>query len=219
VQQSILCNKLEDIEKQIKEINQTIKTFTGTINPPHRPLKDIDVSGIIELVESGVSARVVAKRLGVTTNTVTTRLEKAEYGYINGKWRPKKTNLDLDRIKEIIKKIQNNPSPHEAYIFVNELKTLARKRYTLSSNAMIFRPDDPKGELSSTIGLFKSEIGRAIKQLGFEDTEGKRFIIDKKENHASRLQNVLTLIGEDGLNTVDCDKTGKLTKRVNLNNR
>ena len=64
MQQSILCNKLEDIEKQIKEINQTIKTFTGTINPPHRPLKDIDVSGIIELVESGVSARVVAKRAG-----------------------------------------------------------------------------------------------------------------------------------------------------------
>jgi hypothetical protein len=75
----------------------------------------------------------------------------------------------------------------------------------------------PESEQSRMNKLFKMQIGGAIERLGFEGTDDEIFIINKKEDYTSSLQNVLAFIDEDGINTVTYEN-GKLTKRLNLNN-
>jgi len=75
------------IEESIEKLNIRICVIEGSMNPAHRPPKNIEIEKIVELVQSGKSARHIAKILRLTPNTITSRLKEAGYQYKGGKWR------------------------------------------------------------------------------------------------------------------------------------
>jgi DNA invertase Pin-like site-specific DNA recombinase len=101
---SIEANQ-KQIEESIEILNIRLCVLEGSMNPAHRPPKNVENERIIELVKSGKSARHVAKMLRLTPNTVTSRLKEAGYRYrLNGDWMSPEEIENLPKISEEEKK-------------------------------------------------------------------------------------------------------------------
>lgn len=100
--------EIHEMEKQISQIETNIKALKGTINPAHRPPKEIELSEITSRIEKGMSARTVASILGVTTNTITSRLEEAGYHYFRGKWSKESHNPYILKVGTLHKSLMTD---------------------------------------------------------------------------------------------------------------